>query len=457
MKKTQVIRLLIVLVFCVAVDVFINVRVKEEVATISYRHITNCLTIEDYKTCYAALIDLQDEFSSIEVRKNNERVFLIKKELDGPFFIKRISYKINVSEIVYSADRLSIFKRWSFRFYTVFFVEVLVLFLIVELILKASYLKFQSSYLKEQEDKILSLKHDIRGPINALESLVSKQNIEQAEVRNLVKHVKEISNAALESLKTKFYYDDFEEQFLGIINELSFINPSLKIDPHFPSFVLPKHIHVPLSAVAIKRMLNNMLINSSEGGASSVGIHLFFTKGQIEILVRDNGQGFPFSIISEGVDKWKTSKIDGSGLGLYFIKDQLEKNNGSFEVYNDSGACIRVRIPFKRVVESFESDTHIILIDDDKFVRLNWDLSFRKNNTKLISFSDFQEESIMVYPKRTIFFLDQNLNGAKGTDIAKKLKKKGYSNIYLTTSYSEDDLNEDLSCVKAVLSKKPIL
>jgi len=98
----------------------------------------------------------------------------------------------------------------------------------------------------------------------------------------------------------------------------------------------------------------------------------------------------------------------------------------------------------------------IILIDDDKFIRLGWSLKARKFNIPFIAFKslrDFLETDTIVHIDSMIF-IDSNLeDGLKGEIESEKLFKDGFKNIYLTTGYDDIALN-DYPWIKKRISKE---
>ena len=85
----------------------------------------------------------------------------------------------------------------------------------------------------------------------------------------------------------------------------------------------------------------------------------------------------------------------------------------------------------------------IILIDDDKFIRLSWSLKAKQLKLNFISFEtveNFLSASHNISSEDINIYVDSNLgNGIKGEQESKKIFDLGFHNIFLTTGY--EDLN----------------
>jgi len=106
------------------------------------------------------------------------------------------------------------------------------------------------------------------------------------------------------------------------------------------------------------------------------------------------------------------------------------------------------------------SKPRIILIDDDKLIRFNWNKYCSQNeHCEFFSYSsiiDF-ENNISNHINTDWIFIDSSLgNGIQGELEAEKLFDKGFLNLYLTTSYDRQDF-KNFPWIKNVVSKDPIV
>jgi hypothetical protein len=98
----------------------------------------------------------------------------------------------------------------------------------------------------------------------------------------------------------------------------------------------------------------------------------------------------------------------------------------------------------------------IILIDDDKFIRLSWTLMAKKLGINIHSFEDcasFINQSWLLNKDFEVF-IDSNLaRGEKGEIESKKIYDLGFHKIYLCTGYTDMDISE-FSWLKGLVSKE---
>ncbi len=98
----------------------------------------------------------------------------------------------------------------------------------------------------------------------------------------------------------------------------------------------------------------------------------------------------------------------------------------------------------------------LVYMDDDKYLRMAWELKAKKQNKKILSVGEFSnlESNLSNIDLETPFFLDRDLGEdlPKGEDIAKDLFEKGFKNLYLCTGYRKEDLQE-FPWIKEILPK----
>ncbi len=107
---------------------------------------------------------------------------------------------------------------------------------------------------------------------------------------------------------------------------------------------------VNVDKMSFQRAIINIILNSylelDPGGIINISVSEI--QGKIKILIADNGPGFPQSIL-DGIKPFNTGRIKqgGTGLGLYSVLNEINKNSGEFRIYNlpQSGACCEIILP----------------------------------------------------------------------------------------------------------------
>ena len=121
-------------------------------------------------------------------------------------------------------------------------------------------------------------------------------------------------------------------------------NINIQVDQNIPLFKLDKG----MMEQALYNLLYNAAIYTQPGSAISISAACH--ADVLEIIVEDNGPGFPPDEIDNVFDKFyrlKNTKAGGTGLGLSIVKGFTEAHDGKIVVENTStgGARFTINIP----------------------------------------------------------------------------------------------------------------
>jgi signal transduction histidine kinase len=111
----------------------------------------------------------------------------------------------------------------------------------------------------------------------------------------------------------------------------------------------------------MRRVLNNLVENAvkyADADPLKVMISLAVEDGAAILKVSDNGVG-----VEEGklpfiferfyrADESRSSRSEGSGLGLYIVKYIVEAHGGEVTAYNNNGLCLTIRLPLSNPPKS---------------------------------------------------------------------------------------------------------
>lgn len=106
-------------------------------------------------------------------------------------------------------------------------------------------------------------------------------------------------------------------------------------------------------ATTLRRVVENLVLNACEGngqqGAAKVDI-LARTEpysGRLELLIADDGPGFPSEKLKAPIEGLSTTKPQGTGLGLYTSECLIRASGGILERNNrpSGGAQLRILLP----------------------------------------------------------------------------------------------------------------
>ncbi len=224
---------------------------------------------------------------------------------------------------------------------------------------------FDKNQIGREKKDLLALQHQIihtAGNITwSLDSLIDSINTEKPK-ETLIKSVQDISLEVQRIVSASRFVTSagFNTQAEKITNDLiSFVNDYVK-NIYIPaeSFIHQKRpIKIEINEkdpikhnlkfrpFEITVIMDNLFSNSRK--AKSTKIELEWKKGNDFVMLnfKDNGNGIPDEIKDKIFD-FSYSNTDGSGIGLYHVKDILNKYKASIEfVQSNSGAEFNLKFP----------------------------------------------------------------------------------------------------------------
>ena len=92
------------------------------------------------------------------------------------------------------------------------------------------------------------------------------------------------------------------------------------------------------------RVFSNLIKNAIEAGPEKISINISARakNGLIQIIIRDDGPGFPLEKLEKIDQPYITTKKTGTGLGLAIVKKIIDEHGGKVKFYNDNGAVAEI-------------------------------------------------------------------------------------------------------------------
>jgi len=222
---------------------------------------------------------------------------------------------------------------------------------------------------KELDSLVYSVSHNLRAPLMSVLGLINLAKSEteidtirhfhemmEKSVYNLDATLKEIldyaKNARQEPAIEKI---DFKEMINETLGKMQFMTGFSKIQIRVTVLdSIPFHSDFYRISIILNNLISNA-IKYHDGNKENCFFNIAVTtEEQKAILVfHDNGIG----INSESIDKIfnmfyrATEKMDGSGLGLYIVKEAVDKLHGDIQIESSlgDGSSFKINIPNQRV------------------------------------------------------------------------------------------------------------
>jgi len=363
-----------------------------------------------------------------------------------------------------------------------------------EVLQKASKLEIELAISKTISDLSAQVAHDIRSPLAALDS--SLNDISQLPeekriiIRNAINRIRDIANNLLEKyrynskeklLTTVSDFDNNQTKNLKICLISTLIDqvitekrlqyktkPQINIDFELTndSYGLFSNI----DPVEFKRIISNLVNNSVEAmpyDKGNIKVILLSENEYVIVKVKDDGKGIPPEILSRLGEKGATfNKKGGSGLGLYHAKTTIEKWNGKLDIKSqiNKGTEITIKIPKAKAPDWFcesiniDSETKIIVVDDDETIHNIWESRLKGYNTEIIHLYNPQELKEYKQTEKELYLIDYEFKGynENGLDLIEELNISDKS-ILVSSHFEEENIIKRCQAYKVVIIPKPLL
>ena len=214
--------------------------------------------------------------------------------------------------------------------------------------------------LSEMSDLSARVAHDIRSPLSALNLIVPHlSELDDSIAKIALDATKRIDSIASSLL-------DVRRELVTPLHQQGVTEDTADLNQAVRSIVHEKHIEYAdrkgLSILCLlgpncvarllsddfKRVVSNLINNSIEANASEVHVVTVFDKDSSRFLLRivDDGSGIDEAIRTDP-GSGKSTKLQGSGLGLRQAKEFAESNGGSieFEARAEGGTVVSVSLP----------------------------------------------------------------------------------------------------------------
>lgn len=313
------------------------------------------------------------------------------------------------------------------------------------------------------------LAHDIRSPLNTLESvstsLLSTETEQERLFKKAIQRIREISSEVMQTYKFQASDRSNETQKAEPYLLVSLVDDLVEEKRHQykDSPVMLRLNYDQTSGMAIsnliagdfKRHISNLIDNAAEATDLKGNIEVSVTSNdQFSVIqVSDNGKGIPQDKISRIGEKGFTfGKENGSGLGLYYLKKSIQDQGGIFELASQENVGTTVTVKLLRSQDGVLGQKSldltgfdkILLLDDDLSVHEGWKQRFGAVSTKCTLEHAFDPDAAFRWLKRqprherilllSDFELHHKINGL---EFIEQSKNHVAASVLVTTNCSD--------------------
>lgn len=308
--------------------------------------------------------------------------------------------------------------------------------------------------------------HDIQSPLNTLLSVVNNaaslsQEKQNSMIKSVVLRIEQITADLLKRFKTS---DEKTE------------TPLTQVAPIIQSMVEEKlvalrgksliRIHADISeaaglatirlpSITFSRILSNLLDNSIRAiqdkeaeGTILITARINPSGDHIQIKVQDSGIGMTDEILKKVSTIGGTyNNPAGTGLGLSHAKKTVTDFGGALTIHSQAtvGTTVSISVPLsplnherqeesREIVLALSQLPKLVLIDDDRMVRDTWKMESEARGFSILTAKNADVIAWETIPKNIPIYIDKNLGGSDGLDVASRVFQSGYSKVFICTA-----------------------
>ncbi len=217
---------------------------------------------------------------------------------------------------------------------------------------------------QELDSFVYSASHDLKAPLSSLQGLIGLVRLEEdnslqetyydmmeKSIKRLDQFIRDIIDYSRNTrVEVKYEQVDLKELIHLVLEDLQYMQHASEFEKRIK---ITENSPLYHDATRMRIILRNLMSNAIRYGYKEEGEKFISIKGEVnhsEVIleVKDSGEG----IAEEHREKIfrmfyrAHESSDGTGLGLYIVKETLEKMGGTIELISDNtGATFRLHIP----------------------------------------------------------------------------------------------------------------
>jgi len=233
--------------------------------------------------------------------------------------------------------------------------------------IKRALTEEQNRFLIQHNNRLLFAQHDLRGPCNTVLGTIEVLQLPSLDSETRQSLVSQLEPTTLQ-LRSRIdaLFDQAKTPLLSLQAELPVINLGETVQRHLPELrrmvALMGHRETTVSFEGqrqdamipirgrvgeIQRILENLVLNAAGVGATSISISVLEMEDEVtRLTIKDNGPGFPETMLLRPPQLMLSHREHGTGLGLAGVFANVQAFGGKIRLSNTSvGAHVIIDFP----------------------------------------------------------------------------------------------------------------
>lgn len=207
--------------------------------------------------------------------------------------------------------------------------------------------------------------------VNMLNGIAQTQKASQEEIGksiteqfNIINHIQEILHIQRQYITGQESQERKPVNIRNIINDCrAMLHSSIEKNAIAVAMDIPADLplikgdRTRLMQVFLQVFRNSLEAIGMDGPEKTISIRVYTKAGQLVLEIRDSGQGFAEPVSARLFEKGFTTKLSGSGMGLYNCHDIMESHDGSIAITSEGpgkGALASIRLPLIELADKVE-------------------------------------------------------------------------------------------------------
>ncbi len=236
------------------------------------------------------------------------------------------------------------------------------------------YNKYLEEIIQERTEKVIDyekiiaaakvssmIAHDLRGPLQTIKNTtyLIKKDINNAEkYLEYIDKAVNLSNELLEEFKNQTRQTPLKITKFNLAEIIEDVLLPVELNSNIQIIKDIEDIRIQGDNFQLKRAFQNLVKNAIEAMPKGGTLKINFEPLNDEVLIgiRDTGVGMSKTMLKNIFKPFQSTKEDGIGLGMLFIKNVIDAHQGSIEVESKegSGTIFKIKLPLTQPQENME-------------------------------------------------------------------------------------------------------